>query len=240
MPIGVKFGPGWISEDETPQGQQSLFSKKSLSDPMAHDHKSRLLSPSTSVSNSVASNRSFLQSREDLDTTRRLSTHNESASLDSNVGCSIAPLPPFPLHQESIIKSGVNCLQSGNVAYVLPQKGMFEPAAEMLGMVSSSSTNICRALPGNDTDSNEAKLSVTTNRSNPGNMLPLGSSLDLHRALQLGIGGEESWHPGLSMNDRHDFYHLVSDLNVRFQAPGSPGSIVQIGSPQQPDLALQL
>lgn len=242
LPIGIKFGPGWIGEDETSQQQQSLFSKKFLSDPMADDHKSRLLSPSPSVSNSVAVNGCFLQSREDPNTTRRLNTHNESASLDSNIShCITTPLPPFPLHQDFIINSGVNGLQSGNVAYALPQKGVFKPAAaEMLGMVSSSNTTSCHPVPRNDIDSNEAKLSITTNRSNPGNMLPLGSSLDLHRAPQLGIGGEGSWQPQLSMNHTQDFYHLASDLNVRFQAPGSPGSIVQIGSPQQPDLALQL
>ncbi|KAF3446905.1 hypothetical protein FNV43_RR12085 [Rhamnella rubrinervis] len=219
LPIGLKFGPGWIGENEVTRQQESLFCEKSFSDPVSNDHTSRLLSPSASVSNSVAGNRCFLQNREDPDS----NIHNETASLDCIIGSRIA-VRPFADQRDSIIGcGGVNGLNSGNVGYVPPQKAMLKPStligkstsadtpmpSQMLGTVSLSNTTIF-SVPVNDTDSNEANLA---NRY-LGNLLPLD-----HRQV---------------------FYQLPSDLNVRFQAPGSPSSIVQIGSPQQPDLALQL
>jgi len=42
------------------------------------------------------------------------------------------------------------------------------------------------------------------------------------------------------MHHKHDSFPFPPDLNVRFRQTGSPSSSVQIGSPQQPDLALQL
>lgn len=209
LPIGLKFGPGWIGENEAPRQQQSLFCRKSFSNPVSDDHTSRLLSPSASVSNSVAANQCFLQSREDPDS----NIHNETASLDSNIGSRIA------------VCGGVNGLNSGNMGYVPSQKGLLKPStlfgksasadtpvpSQMLGTVSLSNTTIF-SVPVNDIDSNEANLANRS--SNFGNLLPLGR--------------------------RQVFYQSPSDLNVRFQAPGSPSSIVQIDSPQQPDLALQL
>lgn len=225
LPIGLKFGPGWIGENEAPREQQSLFCDKSFPIPTSDDCTSRLLSPSASVSNSVAANRPFLQSREDLHKAREFSIHNEPASLDSNSGSRIA-VPPFPVRQESVIRfGGVNGLNSGNVAYVLPQKGMVKPCvltgkstsdntsvpSQTLGTFSLTNTTTFSA-PVNDIDLNEANLA---NRSSDhGNLLPPGS--------------------------RQVFYQSPSDLNVGFQAPGSPSPLVQIGSPQQPDLALQL
>lgn len=221
LPIGLMFGPGWIGENEAPRQQQSLFCEKSFSDPMLDDHTSRLLSPSASVSNSEAANRCFLQSREDQDS----NIHNAMASLDSNIGSRIA-VPPFPVQHDSIIRcGGVNGINSGNVGHFLPQKGMLLPStligksasddtpvpSQILGTVSLSNTTFF-SVPVNDVDSNEGNLANRS--SNLGNVLPLG-----HRQV---------------------FYQLPSDLNVRFQAPGSTSSIVQISSPPQPDLALQL
>ncbi|KAE8704224.1 hypothetical protein F3Y22_tig00110458pilonHSYRG00269 [Hibiscus syriacus] len=41
-------------------------------------------------------------------------------------------------------------------------------------------------------------------------------------------------------DNEQDFLSFPPDLNVRFPAPGSPSSSLPIGSPQRPDLALQL
>lgn len=53
------------------------------------------------------------------------------------------------------------------------------------------------------------------------------------------ISGVQAWQ-GLPSQHRQYSFPVQPDLNVRFQAPGSPGSSFRNDSPQQPDLVLQL
>lgn len=53
------------------------------------------------------------------------------------------------------------------------------------------------------------------------------------------ISGVQAWQ-GFPSQHRQYSFPVQPDLNVRFQAPGSPGSSFRNDSPQQPDLVLQL
>ncbi|ONI05503.1 hypothetical protein PRUPE_5G010200 [Prunus persica] len=213
LPSGLKFGPGWIGENESSTLQQFSICERGEEKvqcyPASDDHTDRLLPQSTSGSNPVVTHRFSQQSRDNMESRRELSFHNELASLNSGV-CGIRPVPPFLVRQSSANHLGKPCSTNTSVP------------SQMLGMVSDGNT-IIHQMPIKDSSSNEAKQSEVSSRSKSNNVL----------------GGEASWH-GPSIYNKQVSYTFPSDLNVKLGAPGSPGSVVQIGLQQQPDLALQL
>ncbi|BFG30605.1 hypothetical protein CerSpe_168790 [Prunus speciosa] len=213
LPSGLKFGPGWIGENESSTLQQFSVCERGEEKvqcyPASDDHTDRLLPQSTSGSNPVVTHRFSQQSRDNMESRRELSFHNELASLNSSV-CGIRPVPPFLVRQSSTNHSGKPCSTDTSVP------------SQMLSMVSDGNT-IIHQMPIKDSASNEAKQSEVSSRSKSNNVL----------------GGEASWQ-GPSIYNKQVSYTFPSDLNVKLGAPGSPGSVVQIGLQQQPDLALQL
>ncbi|XP_008237978.1 PREDICTED: bromodomain-containing protein 9-like isoform X2 [Prunus mume] len=213
LPSGLKFGPGWIGENESSTLQQFSICERGEEKvqcyPASNDHTDRLLPQSTSGSNPVVTHRFSQQSRDNMESRRELSFHNELASLNSGV-CGIRPVPPFLVRQSSANHSGK------------PSSTDTSMPSQMLGMVSDGNT-IIHQMPIKDSASNEAKQLELSSRSKSNNVL----------------GGEASWH-GPSIYNKQVSYTFPSDLNVKLGAPGSPGSVVQIGLQQQPDLALQL
>ncbi|XP_021827546.1 uncharacterized protein LOC110768167 [Prunus avium] len=213
LPSGLKFGPGWIGENESSMLQQFSVCERGEEKvqcyPASDDHTDRLLPQSTSGSNPVVTHRFSQQSRDNMESRRELSFHNELASLNSSV-CGIRPVPPFLVRQSSTNHSGKPCSTDTSVP------------SQRLSMVSDGNT-IIHQMPIKDSASNEAKQSEVSSRSKSNNVL----------------GGEASWQ-GPSIYNKQVSYTFPSDLNVKLGAPGSPGSVVQIGLQQQPDLALQL
>ncbi|XP_004301841.1 PREDICTED: uncharacterized protein LOC101293891 [Fragaria vesca subsp. vesca] len=214
LPLGVEFGPGWVGENDSSRLQQFSFREgedKVQCNPASDED--RLQCQSTSGLNSVA-DRYSLQNSVNMENCREFNSQNGLASLNSGVS-GIRPVPPF---QNSMIHSGIS---SSSNTTVLPHH-------QMVGMFSERNMNT-QSMPIGDIDSNEAKSEISSRSRNP-----------LAQAQpQLAYGGDTSWQ-GLSMNNKQVSYSLPPDLNVEFGAPGSPSSLIQIGMPQQPDLALQL
>ncbi|XP_062028553.1 uncharacterized protein LOC133744464 isoform X1 [Rosa rugosa] len=244
LPIGVEFGPGWVGENESSRLQQFSFRQgedKVQCNPASDDHKDRLRCQSTSGRLNYVADRYLLQNGVNMENCREFNSQNGLASLNSGVS-GIRPVPPF---QNSMIHSGNPGLNSRFMSSVLPQPENVNMPATLTGMSSSTNTSVpshhqmvgmfsernmnTQSMPIGDIDSNEARSEISSRSRNP-----------LAQAQpQLAYGGETSWQ-GLSMNNKQVSYSLPPDLNVEFGAPGSPSSLIQIGMPQQPDLALQL
>ncbi|KAK9270325.1 hypothetical protein L1049_025903 [Liquidambar formosana] len=160
------------------------------------------------------------------------------------------PLPQFTCWSNSIGASRSyprkeemmeDAMQMGIARLVAPTRKLsleeaFVPS-QMLGMVSSGETASIRQMPACHYDSKDPMLSESGIHS--GNALALGFSLESHSAPEVGTCGKQSWQ-GFSLHHNQEFLSVPPDLNVRFQSPGSPTSTLQNGTPQQPDLALQL
>ncbi|XP_021285040.1 uncharacterized protein LOC110417135 [Herrania umbratica] len=243
LPSGLKFGPGWVGENRTIEQPQLSFSEKQKSsNSLSDQHSSRLFSPpATSGSNSIAGSRFPLQGREDTETVRRLSSQNDFTSLYSKVG-DIKSAPPHQFQQRPLLHSGINGSIGGFGIGYPPQMRLLTQPGNLLsektsvtsqthGMVSGSSSAMC-PMPANDFLSNEAKFADSSTTSHSGNTMAVGPDLASHAATNVGLL-QKSYN-------QQDILPFPPDLNVRFLAPGSPSSSVPIGSPQHPDLALQL
>ncbi|XVF74107.1 hypothetical protein PTKIN_Ptkin13bG0033700 [Pterospermum kingtungense] len=229
LPSGLKFGPGWVGENRTIEQPQLSFSERQIySNSPSDDHSGRLLYPATSGSNSIVESRFPLQGREDAETFRGLSSHNVLASASSH-----------QIQRRPLLQSGINGYMGG-FGYS-PQTGLATQASNSLsektsvssqihGMVLGS-TSTTWSMPANDFLSKDTKFADSSTALHSGNAM-IGSDLVSHAATNVGV-------QRVSYN-KQDFLQFPPDLNVRFLAPGSPSSSVPIGSPQHPDLALQL
>ncbi|XP_050376633.1 uncharacterized protein LOC126794030 isoform X2 [Argentina anserina] len=216
LPVGVEYGPGWVGENDSSRSQQFSFregeDKVQFAPPASDDHKDRLRCQSTSGLNSVA-DRYSLQNSVNTENFREANSQNGPALLNSGIS-GIRSVPPF---RNSMVHSGAS--SSANTP--VPSHH------QMAGMFTESIMN-SQSMPIGNVDSNEAKPEMSSRPWNPFQAQP-----------QLAYGGETSWQ-GLSMNNKQVTYSLPPDLNVEFGASGSPSSLIQIGMPPQPDLALQL
>ncbi|XVF63526.1 hypothetical protein PTKIN_Ptkin09bG0093800 [Pterospermum kingtungense] len=196
LPTGMKFGPGWVGENRATEQPQVWFpEKKKSSNSLFNDHSSRLLSPATSGSNSIAASRFPLLGEEYMETVRAQRPQNELTSA-----------PSHQFQQRPLLCSGINGTIGGfEIGHSLQTELMTQP-------VNSSSEKI--------------SLSSQTHGmvSGPDLVSPAATKVGLQRKSY----------------NKQDFLPFPPDLNVRFLAPGSPSSSAPIGSPHQPDLALQL
>lgn len=254
LPVGVKLSPGWVGENKINEQQWHLFSEKqkSSNDYMHCDQSSRLLSPNTSRSNSAIGKRYSMQVGEDMETNREVNSQSEAMFLSRTVG-GLKPASHFHSQSIPVIHSDMNGLNGiggfeFNSASQLGRAGLgTEPGksrldnspvpCEMLGVVPNSTHPIC-SMPTTNHDSNLSNVADCSSSLPSENSLALGSGSRSHTAVDLGLQGESSW-PEMSTYDQV-FHPFPPDLNVRFLAPGSPISNMQISSQQQPDLALQL
>ncbi|XWS14369.1 hypothetical protein CRYUN_Cryun35bG0003300 [Craigia yunnanensis] len=223
LPSGLKFGPGWVGENRMIEQTQFLFSEKRRSSNSLFDnHSSILLSSATSGSNSIAASRFPLRGREDVETVRGLSSKNDSTSA-----------PSHQFQQRPLLHSGMNYSpQMGLVTQ--PANSLSEKASvpsQTHGMVSGSNSTMC-PMPANYFLSKETKFADSSIALHPGDAMTVGSDLVSNAATNVGLKRKSY--------NKQDFLPFPPDLNVRFLAPGSPSSSVPIGSPQHPDLALQL
>uniref|UniRef100_A0A5B6YHH6 Bromo domain-containing protein n=2 Tax=Davidia involucrata TaxID=16924 RepID=A0A5B6YHH6_DAVIN len=255
LPTGLKFGPGWVGEDEPlPQPLSLSSEKQKSSNNSANDgHPSRPITPSTSCLNPVVTYGTSLRCKEDMvEAVKGLNSQSELAVLKSGVGGS-TPGPSFQTWQKPVLhpdKNGFNGVfgyglssQMGMVRQaIMPtgQPGLEEASvpSQMLGMVGRGNTTSVPPMATNHIISEEPKFPGGSKSAHSGNLAP-DSCLDSRAAPEAGISGKQSWQ-GLSLQHRQYPLPVPPDLNVIFQAPGSPSSSFQIGSPQQPDLALQL
>jgi hypothetical protein len=225
LPVGLKFGPGWIGENEALKHLQSLFTEeKSSESSIPYDNTSKLLHHSTSDSNTVVANGFLWQGREDFEITD-LDSKSELISLKSSIG-GREPVPRFGIQQKHTICSDINGLNGGFGSDT-------SVPSQMLGIDSSGNTTICPMSRKNH-ESNEAGFPETA-RTHSGNLLALGSGT----TSEVVLGGKASWQRS-AMHHKNGSFSFPPDLNVSFRQTGSHSSNVQIVAAQQPDLALQL
>lgn len=103
-------------------------------------------------------------------------------------------------------------------------------------------------VPGRDTPSHrspsdhvsspENSLRETWTTLHSGNLAP-GKNLDFRTEQNVRRSGD-SQPASLSSGQYRQSLPIPPDLNVKVQTSGSPSSSIQVGSPQQPDLVLQL
>ncbi|KAK2660900.1 hypothetical protein Ddye_007433 [Dipteronia dyeriana] len=255
LPNGVKFGPGWVGENRAIEQQQYLYGekRKSSNNYISGDQSSRLMSPTTPGSNSVLGNRYNLQVMEVTETIREVNSQSELMFQNNSLG-EIKPAPAFQTPSRPIIQTDTNGF-SGSDGFGFnwqPHMGMvrldtplgksaFDSSpmpSQMHSMVPVNNNHGISSMPANDYNPNVAKLADSSSRLQFG-MVP-GSGFGSCTPLGPKHQGNSSWQ-GFSAFHKQDFQPFASpDLNTRFLAPGSPISTMQMGSPQQPDLALQL
>ncbi|KAK3232007.1 hypothetical protein Dsin_003888 [Dipteronia sinensis] len=255
LPNGVKFGPGWVGENRDIEQQQYLYGEKqkSSNNYISGNQSSRLMSPTTPGSNSVLGNRYSSQVMEDTETIREVNSQSESTFLNNSLG-EIKPAPAFQTPSRPVIQTDTNGFTGsdgfgfnwqphmGMVRLDTPLgKSSFDSSStpsQMHGMVPVSNNHGISSMPANDYNPNVAKLAGSSSRLQFG-MVP-GSGFGSCTTMGPKHQGNSSWQ-GFSAFHKQDFQPFASpDLNARFLAPGSPISTMQIGSTQQPDLALQL
>ncbi|KAJ0086115.1 hypothetical protein Patl1_09383 [Pistacia atlantica] len=255
LPVGVKVSPGWVGENKVNEQQQNLFAEKqkSSNNYMYGDRSSRLLSPTTSGSNSAIGNRYSMQVGEDMENNREVNSQNEPMFLGNTLG-GLKPASRFQSQSRPVIHSGMNGF-SGTAGFGFnsspqvgtaglgtePGKSRFDNSSVPSGMlgVVRNGTHPIYSMPTNDHDSNLSNVADCSSSRHSEDSLVLGFGSRSHTAVDLGLQGESSWQE-LSTFNKQVFHPFPPDLNVRFLAPGSPISNIQISSQQQPDLALQL
>ncbi|XP_022772555.1 uncharacterized protein LOC111315236 isoform X2 [Durio zibethinus] len=232
LPSGLKFGPGWVGENWTiEQPQFSFCEKQRSSNSSFDDHSSRLLSPATCGSNSIAAGRFRLLGKEGTETVRGLSSENDLISAHS-----------YQFQQRQLLHSGINGSIGGFGIDFSPPMGLITQPVNSLtektsvpsqshGMVSGSSSTM-RPMPGSDFLPQETKVVDSSIALHSGKEMAVGPDLVSRAATNVGLQQKS--------NNKQDFIPFPPDLNVSFLAPGSPSSSVPIGSPQHPGLALQL
>lgn len=250
LPNGVKFSPGWVGENKATEQQQYSYpeKQKSSNNYISGDHSRRLVSPATSGSNSILGNRHSFQSGEDVETIKEVNSQSDSNLQNRTVG-GIRHVPGSQVRSRPIIHSNMNGFRgSGGFGFnYLPHVGTVGLARAPGNSRSDDSAfgtipnnhHAVSPMPAGGYDSNTAMLADCSSRLQSDNSSVLVSGTGSHAAVDPGLLGDTSWQ-GLSTLHKQEFHTFAPDLNVRFLAPGSPISNLQIGSPQQPDLALQL
>ncbi|XP_077231209.1 uncharacterized protein LOC143864207 isoform X2 [Tasmannia lanceolata] len=256
LPTGLKFGPGWVGENESQRLQLPLPSS-SLSQlptpsqsssqprvspcitiPCESGSKGEKLSDTQEPSNNSSldgSSRTPPSTNKSSDTTEGSETikgtnYETRFSLLNGSG-GIRSNPHIHLNQSPAIHSTVN--------------NGFKFNSEFEFNLPSRVGNLVRSAGGVGNFSSEASTSSRMNDNVPSrNNIFIHSSMPANRLEAEGtklLGSSNSINPGSSLPEsgHKKLDSVPPDLNVRFQSPGSPVSGVLVDS-QQPDLALQL
>ncbi|KAJ7966979.1 Bromodomain-containing protein [Quillaja saponaria] len=239
------LGPGFLGDNEVSRWQQFSVcdEERSLDCSVPEEHRNRLLSQMTS-----GSFPSTNKSSGDGVTTISSNPQNELTSLDYS-GKWIEPVFPFKIQRESVVHSNNFGLNGGLSTNVSPQMKMVRlteltgfpsctESPQMHGMVPISNP-ATSAVPSNIIQSLNGPHSNNLSTPHSGNPLFLESSIEPHRFPQVGLV-ERGYRQGLPMHPKQSSFSFHNDLNVGIGATHSHISNVQMGSPQQPDLALQL
>lgn len=229
LPAGVQYGPGWVGENGAPSQPLSIPIEKQKSS-VGDYSSSKLLTPSTSGLNSSVAHG---PSEGMVEAVRKLNSQNEVAGQ----GGGSSWRNQFPTQQNQMHLSHRNGF-SGMFGYGLSAAGSTRAATPEHSVAegvkvepASHSSAINQVIP------EQAKLPESSNAVPPGYEVAPVKSCNSLGEVETRSCVKSSWQ-GLAVQQRHTLA-VPPDLNVRVPA-GSPGSSLQIGSPQQPDLALQL
>ncbi|XP_042066183.1 uncharacterized protein LOC121809546 [Salvia splendens] len=219
LPAGVQYGPGWVGENGAPP-QPLLTSTEKQKFPVGDFSASKLVTPQTSGLNSSAG---AGPCEAMVEAVNKLSNQNEVAGQ----GDPSSWRTQFPSQQNPIHRNGFSGMfGSGSTARATPQHSVTEGVSTpfpKVEMVSPNDRSLSHSSP-----IEQAKLP-------PGFQAGQVKSSNALGEGEIRSSVKSSWPV------QQQRYNLAvpPDLNVRVPA-GSPGSSLQIGSPRQPDLALQL
>lgn len=237
LPAGVKFGPGWVGQYEAPSQPLSFSTnqQKLSNNPAGDCHSSRMLKSSNSDLNSAVA---YMPREEMVEAVKKLDSKNEVSATGE-----VSSRKQFQSPWKSIDQAHRNGF-SGLFGYDLSAVGTSRGSipghsrgddvpgsSHTLEMVSRNNPLMTQPSASNNVDLEEAKLPENWNTLQPGHVLNSKAEPNSRSSSM------SSWQT-LSMQQRHPL-PIPPDLNVRVQG-GSPSSSLQIGSPHQPDLALQL
>ncbi|KAK4387813.1 Bromodomain and PHD finger-containing protein 3 [Sesamum angolense] len=233
LPAGIQYGPGWVGDNEAPSRPLSFSTEKQISsNSTAGDCNSgKVVTPSTS---DFSSGLVHGYSEGMVEAVRKLNSQNDVTGQ----GDASSWRRQFPSQQNShhSYRNGFNGMFGYNLSAAAGQVAI--PGHSMTEGVSVLSQKVA-AAPGNDPSSSHSSAmnhvnseqSKLLNTSIPGYQMAQGQASGSHAEAEM-------WNSGKSSQQRHTL-SVPPDLNVRVPA-SSPTSSLQIGSPQQPDLALQL
>ncbi|CAL1355327.1 unnamed protein product [Linum trigynum] len=226
LPTGVEFGPGWVGENDVVQSGRVLSNDTASDDP-SNSHQTL----STGISTTPTVNMHQTWNRED--TAVRNGAVGPSTPFNDCITPTMKPMAP-PLAQQQIrgVASSFDC--STSQVGVLPTTP-YRP----FGVVPSSYTSFGQIQQGHAFDPNKGKPGTFSSgtSSAPGSSIPTTTTGFAGRTA-----GSQGLPPAPLYHNEQELFQFPTDLNVGFLSPGSPNSsgVVPIGSPQQPDLALQL
>lgn len=249
LPPGVKFGPGWVGEgggtiepSACPAGIQ-----KSLDNSTADHHSSRPVTPTPPGSSSAVMCKS---SAEIIEAVKRLNSQNELTRQGSGDGVFSWVNPAStPAPQKAFLqpRNGFNGM-FGHESSPQAELSRFSASKGQSGLQEASRPNqVLGMLPGRENPFNPALSNHVTSAENKlleswatlysGNSLPQGKNPDFCTEQNVRLPGESGAESSVQQRSRMS---VPPDLNVQVPTPGSPSASLQIGSSQQPDLALQL
>lgn len=237
LPAGVQYGPGWVGENGAPsQPLPASIEKQKL---FAGDFgSSKLAPPQTSGLNSSVGAGSCEAM---VEAVKKLNSQNEVAG-QGDASSWRTQFPPQQNHMQNFQRNGFSGMfgygssAAGTARAATPQHLVAEgvsvpsPKVEIVSPKSRSSSH--------SSAMEQAKLLEGSSAGPPGYQTAQGKSSNSIGEAEMRSAVKSSW-PGLPAQQQRYNLAVPPDLNVRVPV-GSPGSSLQIGSPQQPDLALQL
>ncbi|KAI3465449.1 hypothetical protein Pfo_022112 [Paulownia fortunei] len=244
LPAGVQYGPGWVGENGAPSQPLSFSTEKQKSsNSSAGDcNSNKLVTPSTSdLSSAVA----YGPSEGMVEAVRKLNSQNELGFQ----GDASSWKTQFPVQQKPVYQPqsngfggmfGYDTSAVGTVRVAIPGHSMKEGTplpSQSMEPVFRNDLSSSHSSAMNHVIQEEAKLRESWSTLPPGYPTTQGKVSDAHGEAEMWNFGKSSWQ-AMPTQQRHTL-SVPPDLNVRIPA-GSPSSSLQIGSPQQPDLALQL
>ncbi|XP_020535536.1 uncharacterized protein LOC105635519 isoform X2 [Jatropha curcas] len=266
LPPGIKFGPGWVGENDIPPQKALLLPSSpqglpSPSRPFSHPKDCVTATPSV-----VESKERLLEKPENNGTANEAPTVLSASEghlkkvvdgLNSHAGFSrsmLRPRPPFQILQNHVVRPGMNGLngtygfnlatQMGKLVGPARPAGFNLQSPQTIDTVSRTNTSFINPATVNSLNTENQKLSENSSAINPSGATA-NSENEKPEAPKSGLEPQASWQ-GLppqqkldsSLSPQQKSDAVPPDLNVRFQSPVSPSSS-RVDS-AQPDLALQL
>ncbi|XP_058098555.1 uncharacterized protein LOC131243319 [Magnolia sinica] len=267
LPAGVKFGPGWVGENDVPQPREPLISAcpPRLPPPPPPPPLPAFQPPSQSRTTTGNVLPRKLESRGDKSSEKQEPLNNSALEGHSNrtIPPSTAATPALPNRSSGPMDNSqaIRGMNYEGGFGLLSNSGMIRPnppfqihqnpaiQSTVNGLNSGFGFNLQTqvgkmvrpARPAGNSGNHQMPM-MPPNRSEVENLKVSGSSTSINSRAPLPNSCHEvqtgvGSRRGLSLKTKPD--SVPPDLNVRFQSPGSPASSVLVDS-QQPDLALQL
>ncbi|XP_017248332.1 uncharacterized protein LOC108219408 isoform X2 [Daucus carota subsp. sativus] len=228
LPQGMKFGPGYVGEREAPfqspfSTSSSLACEANISSPVP---------PSRSGVNVVPAS-GFQDGKDLTETSRKMNCQNELAGSQGTPLSGIRPGQSVHMPNKNVFHDGRNGLNGVLGCSIPSQMGSIRPGMTSGHSGLAEASQVPSMVPKSDSTS---PLAVANHNNSEKR-----ECIENARTLNSGPYTErkQSWQ-AVSSHPIQYSSAAQPDLNVRLQAPSSPSSGFRVGSPQQPDLALQL